>query len=73
MNSILEGEESEGEEENEVDVYLKFKSSKNVNPLSQWKVNEKKFPFLSKVSKEYFGIATTSIPSERLFSDVGVA
>ncbi len=71
MNSILEEEESEGEKENEVDVYLKLKSSKNVNPLSWWKVNEKKFPFLSKVSKEYFGIAATSVPSERLFSDVG--
>ena len=34
MNSILGGEESEGEEENEVDIYLKLKSSKNVNPLS---------------------------------------
>src|SRR6266542_458379 len=71
INSILGREESEGEEENEVDVYLKFKSSKNVNPLSWWKVNEKKFPFLSKVSKEYFEIAATSVPSERLFSDVG--
>src|SRR6266498_3231953 len=71
INSILGGEESEGEEENEVDVYLKFKSSKNVNPLSWWKVNEKKFPFLSKVSKEYFGIAATSVLSERLFSDIG--
>ena len=64
-------EESEGEEENKVDVYLKLKSSKNINPLSWWKVNEKKFPFLSKVSKEYFGIAAISIPLERLFSDVG--
>jgi len=26
---------------------------------------------LSKVSKEYFGIAATSVSSERLFSDVG--
>jgi len=26
---------------------------------------------LSKISKEYFGIAATSIPSERLFSDIG--
>ena len=32
---------------------------------------KKKYPFLSKVSKEYFGIAATSVPSERLFSDVG--
>ena len=39
--------------------------------MSWWKVNEKKFPFLSKVSKEYFRIAVTSVSSERLFSDVG--
>ena len=71
MNSILGGEESEGEEENEVNVYLKLKLSKNINLLSWWKVNEKKFPFLSKVSKEYFGIAATSVLSERLFSDIG--
>ena len=41
MNSIFGGEESE-EEENEVDEYLKLKSSKHINPLIWWRTNEKK-------------------------------
>ncbi|PKY55059.1 HCP-like protein [Rhizophagus irregularis] len=70
MDSIF-GEEEVCEEENEVDVYLKLKPVRNINPLSWWKSNEDKFPILSKLSKEFFGISATSVPSERLFSDVG--
>ncbi|CAB4475617.1 unnamed protein product [Rhizophagus irregularis] len=70
MDSIF-GEEEVCEEENEVNVYLKLKPVRNINPLSWWKSNEDKFPILSKLSKEFFGISATSVPSERLFSDVG--
>ena len=70
MNSIF-GKKESCEEENKVDIYLKLKPVRNINPLSWWKSNEDKFPFLSKLSKELFGISATSVPSERLFSDVG--
>jgi len=69
MDSIF-GEESCDEEENEVDEYLKHKPVRNVDPLSWWKTNENKFPFLGRLSKELFGISATLVPSERLFSDV---
>src|SRR3954453_12130175 len=71
MDRIFGEEESDDDDENEVDEYLKLKSVRNINPLSWWKSNEKRFPFLSKLSKELFGISATSVPSERLFSDVG--
>jgi hypothetical protein len=70
LDSIFGEEESCEEEENEVDIYLKLKQIRNVNPLSWWKNNENKFPILSKLSKELFGISATSVSSERLFSDV---
>ena len=72
INSIFGNEESNSEEDNEVDVYFNLKAAKsNCNPLLWWKSNEKKFPILSKFSREFFGISATSVPSERLFSDVG--
>ena len=71
MDSIF-GEEENCDEENEVDEYLKLKQAKNtINPLSWWQNNETKFPILSTLAKEVFGISTTSVSSERLFSDVG--
>lgn len=71
MDSIF-GEEENCDEENEVDEYLKLKQAKNtINPLFWWQSNETKFPILSKLAKELFGISATSVPSERLFSDVG--
>src|SRR5213080_2588488 len=69
MDSIF-GEEENCDEENKVDEYLKLKQARNINPLSWWQSNETKFPFLSKLAKELFGISATSVPSERLFSDV---
>lgn len=72
MNSIFEDGESDDDAENEVDVYFNTKVAKsNCDPLLWWKNNEKKFPILSKFSKEFFGVSATSVPSERLFSDVG--
>ena len=41
------------------------------NPLSFWKNNEKKFPHLSQLAREYLGCAATSAPSERVFSIAG--
>ena len=35
-----------------------------------WKVNEQKFPVLSKMAKMYLAVPATSAPSERLFSSI---
>jgi hypothetical protein len=72
MDSIFGEEESDNDNENEVDMYFNLKAAKHgSNPLSWWKNNEKRFPILCEFSKEFFGISATSVPSERLFSDVG--
>jgi len=39
--------------------------------LKYWKENEKKFPTLAKIAKDYLCIPTTSAPVERLFSKSG--
>ena len=36
-----------------------------------WKLNEKKFPLLSRVAKRFMCAQATSTPSERLFSAAG--
>lgn len=72
IGSIFGNEESDEEDENEVDIYFNLKTAKlGSNPLHWWKNNEKRFPILCELSKEFFGISATSVPSERLFSDVG--
>lgn len=41
------------------------------DPLLWWKVNENKFPPLSKVAKKYLVVQATSLASERVFSTAG--
>ncbi|KAJ8578531.1 hypothetical protein ON010_g668 [Phytophthora cinnamomi] len=43
------------------------------NPLKWWKSNAGDFPLLSPVVIKYFGVAATSVPSERCFSSAGNA
>ena len=44
---------------------------KHVNPLTFWKENERKFPVLAKLAREFFGVPSSSSPVEQLFSIAG--
>ncbi|XP_076879714.1 cytochrome b5 type B isoform X1 [Brachyhypopomus gauderio] len=43
----------------------------NADPLAWWRVNEARFPLLSKLARKYMCICATSTPSERVFSTAG--
>ena len=44
---------------------------KNTDPFNWWEQRQSRFPILSTLARKYLGICPTSVPSERLFSDVG--
>ena len=44
---------------------------RKVNALEWWRQNQAEFPNLSKMAQDYLAIPATSVPSERVFSDVG--
>ena len=46
-------------------------SSKNIEPLSFWNMNQETYPILFNVVKSIFCIPATSVPSEQLFSATG--
>jgi len=53
----------------EFETYINApKASKESSVLSWWKQNEAIYPILSIIAKDIFGITTTSVPAERLFS-----
>ena len=41
------------------------------SPLEWWKVNQKRYPTLSRLAKKYLATPATSVPSERIFSHGG--
>ena len=59
-----------------VDEVTKYRSQKkpsnNSNPLDFWRDNEKRFPLLSSIAKNYLAIMVTSTTSERVFSTLGL-
>jgi len=56
----------------EIDKYLEInEKGRETNPLEWWKLHEKRFPILATIARKYLGICATSVPSERLFLDVG--
>ena len=52
---------------NEIDNYLNIPNDINADPLMWWKVNQRKYPILSLIAKNYLIIQLTSVPSKRAF------
>ena len=46
-------------------------ASRSVDPFIWWNQQKHELPIMSKLAKKYLCISATSVPSERLFSDVG--
>lgn len=43
----------------------------NENPLTWWRSNEREYPLLARLAKQYLCVPGTSIASERVFSTAG--
>jgi hypothetical protein len=57
---------------NEIMCYLRCPDEpKNTDPLVWWRDHRSSYPTLSKLARKYLSIPSTSVPSERLFSDAG--
>ena len=60
------------EEEDEISRYVKLSDIRvKDDPLVWWLNNRDNFPTLIQLARKYLSIPTTSVPSERLFSDAG--
>lgn len=68
----LEGGLQTNPEDSEVACYTRLEpiGIKN-DPLEWWSKNKVIFPVLSQLARKYLSIPSTSVPSERLFSDAG--
>ena len=60
------------DDNNEVIRYLRSPDEpKSVDPLLWWKDHKSSYAILSQLARKYLSIPSTSVPSERLFSDAG--
>ena len=72
MDDIYAKPNELAENEDELKTYLNLgEEGKDVNPFEWWKQKQSRFPILAILARKYLGICPTSVPSERLFSDVG--
>ena len=56
----------------EIKLYLLEKMDADANPLEWWKKNEDKYPKVAALARKILAISVTSVPSERIFSPVGL-
>jgi zinc finger BED domain-containing protein 1 (E3 SUMO-protein ligase ZBED1) len=47
------------------------REARSVNPLEWWRVQEREFPRVALMAKNYLGIPGSSVPCERIFSKAG--
>ena len=53
----------------EIDRYLSLPQvDDEVSPTNWWNTNQKRFPILARIARDYFSVQSSSVPSERLFS-----
>ncbi|XP_059379463.1 E3 SUMO-protein ligase ZBED1-like [Carassius carassius] len=58
--------------ESEMTIYLQEMAiDGEEDPLTWWKTNEIRFPFMARLARKYLCICATSTPSERVFSTAG--
>lgn len=58
--------------EGEVEAYFKQNCDEKIDPLVWWKLNEKVYPILAQMAKDFLSIPASSVASERLFSSAGI-
>ena len=61
--------------EREIEAYLSTSNfvSSSCNPLEWWKQNMHRYPAVSRIARKWLCVPATSTPSERVFSDCGLA
>jgi hypothetical protein len=60
------------QQDDELAKYLNIPNvASNVDPLSWWRDRQDELPILAILANKYLCLSATSVPSERLFSDVG--
>ncbi len=55
----------------EIDEYMEASEANPIDALKFWKQNEKKFPKLAKLARQFLSVPASSAPVERLFSIAG--
>ena len=69
FNDLLQYEE---EVQGEYEKYFSLPTAnRQTDPFIWWNHKKNEFPIMSILAKKYLCISATSVPSERLFSDVG--
>lgn len=69
FSSIYCKAQKDNDYKKELEDYLSLpRATKNQDILLWWKLNNKQFPTLARMARDYLNISATSVPSERLFS-----
>lgn len=49
-----------------------LKDRRETDPLQRWNQNKERFPILASVARKFLAVPPTTVPSERLFSTIGL-